>query len=269
MRISWVIVSTFAGLSLTAQQPLSVPKEEALGRHLADELRKQTKPLGSLAAQNYVERLGERITAHAPDIRSALTFSVIADDPCRAVHEPVALPGGYCFVPAALFLAAQDEAEFTGMLAHAIGHIALPHGFRPAAQGPIVNYSSIPLIFMGGLSSCSESQAMPVAFAAATRNAELEADSWAAQTLARAGVDPNALVRYLGRVQAKPASPGTSLLPSADQRIAALLPVLTKLPVSGSAPAHTPEFAAVQQEVRGLAEVQRRHTPPSLVRKPR
>jgi predicted Zn-dependent protease len=35
-------------------------------------------------------------------------------------HEPAALAGGYVFVLSGLFLAAQDEAEFAGMLAHAM-----------------------------------------------------------------------------------------------------------------------------------------------------
>jgi predicted Zn-dependent protease len=78
------------------------------------------------------------------------------------IHEPATLPGGYVFVPAGLFLAAQDEAEFAGMLAHAMGHIALRHGTRQATRGVLIKQRSIPLIFMGGWTTlCSSGLSIP------------------------------------------------------------------------------------------------------------
>jgi hypothetical protein len=53
------------------------------------------------------------------------------------------------FVPARGFVAAEDEAEFACMPAHAIGYVALRHGTRSATRAQIVNMAGIPLIFMG------------------------------------------------------------------------------------------------------------------------
>ena len=51
------------------------------------------------------------------------TFAVIAEDRGGYTHEPLAYPGGRIFVPAPLILAAGDEAEFAGMLAHAMANL--------------------------------------------------------------------------------------------------------------------------------------------------
>ena len=88
-----------------------------------------------------------------------------------------ALLGGYVFVPAALFLAARDEAEFAALLAHAMAHIA-------ARQGNVqpTGLASVPLIFgFGG--SCTEGGALPVGFTATRRGFELQADALSLQTM--------------------------------------------------------------------------------------
>jgi len=60
-----------------------------------------------------------------------------------------ALPGGYMFVNSGLVLKADNEAELAGVMAHEIAHVAARHGTREATRGAIVNYATIPLIFMG------------------------------------------------------------------------------------------------------------------------
>jgi predicted Zn-dependent protease len=158
-------------------------------------------------------------------------------------------------VPAALFVTAQDEAEFAGMLAHAMEHIAQRHGTRQATRGQIANPACIPLIFMGGR-SCGDSEALllPKAFLATQRSNELEADALAVQTMAHAGFDPMALARYIERVQLQPTTATrqtASALPDREQRLASMRSAIEKLPfASYAAPAQ--EFAAVQQEVRRL-----------------
>jgi predicted Zn-dependent protease len=132
-----------AGLSLAAHGPdapanginsYSLEKEAALGRQLASEVERQTTAIHNSTIDDYLKRLGERIAAQMPDAKFPFTSKVITDDPCRRVHEPVALPGGHLFVPSALFVAADDEAEFAGMLAHSMEHIAARHGCEPSLR---------------------------------------------------------------------------------------------------------------------------------------
>src|SRR5262249_7330236 len=154
------------------------------------------------------------------------TFSMVGEDPCPTVHEPVALPGGYVFVPAALFLAAQDEAEFAGMLAHTMEHVAERHGTRQATRGQLINYASVPLVFMGSSTGCASDVAVPLGYLNFQRDFERQADFLALRAMARAGFDPNALVRYIERVQPSPStivSTALSPLPARDQRIAIIM----------------------------------------------
>jgi len=255
-----------ACLSLTAQVPRpengghsSLEKEAALGKQLAAEIRRRTTAIDNPVVQKYLDQLGRKLGSQMPNKRFPFTFSVVAEDLCRSAHEPAALPGGYVFVPSALFLAAQDEAEFAGMLAHAMEHTTP----RPAASGPIVNGASIPLIFFGQWSGgCSGRETTPQAFARAQRNAELDADSLAVGAMARAGFDPQALVRYIERVPAASSD--------RDGRVAALLSAIEKLPLAGHSAAPSDEFTAAQQEMRRIVQPPvRSEARPSLVREKR
>ena len=197
MRVSHAAVLILAGAALAARagngdNAYSFEKETALGQKLAADLREHTTPINIPAVQDYLDRLGQRLAAQVPGAKSAFTFSAIADDPCPASHEPAALPGGYVFVPAALFLAARDEAEFAGMLAHAMEHVAQRHLTREASRSQFAGYASIPAIFAARV-GCAGVQAVPLAVRAWRQGHELEADALALETMAYSGFDPAAL----------------------------------------------------------------------------
>ena len=277
MRGCHAAILMLVSLPLTAQEPLGPPrncvnvnsheKEAALGKQLATELRRRTVPIDSTTVQKYVDNLGRKIAAYIPDAVSPFTFSVTAGDPCGAVHEPAALPGGYVFVPAGLFVAAQDEDEFAGMLAHAMVRVSNPYR---TWQANGTTCGPIPLIFMSGW-GCSEAQATPAAFLASQRNAESEADVLAVRTMARAGFDPNALVRYIERSQVREGPQSArkySPMPDHDKRVAGMLAAIEKLPKVDSAGTPSPEFATAREEARRLlARPARSAAPPSLMRR--
>ena len=86
----------------------SLEKEMALGKQLAQEVQRQAKVVEDPLIAEYINRIGQNLVRNS-DARVPFTFQVIEGDSPNAF----ALPGGYVFVPAALFIAAQDEAEFT------------------------------------------------------------------------------------------------------------------------------------------------------------
>ena len=191
-------------LPLLAQQSANlynVEKERALGRSLASEVRQQSRPFDNPAVDAYVKRIGGELVAHLPENPLTYTFEVISTDEAT---EPIPLPGGYVFIPARFLLAAQDEAEFAGMLAHSIGHIALRHGTRPATRGEVMNVAHIPLVFAGGWMGGGHADSrrpligVPIGFLEFQRTRELEADAFGLELAARAGYDPAALRRYIG-----------------------------------------------------------------------
>jgi len=263
-----------AGVSATA--PSEREKEAELGKQLAEEFRRHTTKIDNPVVQTFLDRLGQRLAAQMPEARFPFTFSTVADDPCSITHEPSTLPGGYVFVPSSLFLAAENEGEFAAMLAHAMEHIVRRHGMREFAQGTVApdsrllntNSSSMPIVFMGGFRGIC-SGAVPLAFRSSQRSNELKADSLAIQTLAHAGFDPGALVRYIERVQLPSAKmDGYAVLPPRDQRAAAILAAIGQLGPVVHAAGSPDDFAGVQHEVRVLSESPvRREEPPSLKRK--
>jgi predicted Zn-dependent protease len=121
--------------------------------------------------------------------------------------------------------------------------------------------SSIPLIFIGSWSgACSDARAIPRALVASERSAEWEAGVLAVETMARAGFDPQALVRYVRRVQYAPSV--------RDERVPSLTAAIENLPAANCAAAPSDDFATARQEVRRLVEQPvRPEAAPSLVRK--
>ena len=49
-----------------------------------------------------------------------------------------------------LILAADEEAELAGVMAHEIAHVAACHAARENTRGNLMQMASIPLIFVGG-----------------------------------------------------------------------------------------------------------------------
>ncbi len=275
MILDSIAILVLAGLPSFAQSPAtvgtgvdsySIEKEAALGKQMAADFRQHTTGIASRTVQDYVDNLGQRLASQIPTSPFRFTFSIIAGDPCPVVHEPYVLPGGYVFVPAALFLAAQDEAEFAGMLAQAMARAVERHGARLTTRGEPNRSASIPLVFGPG---CASQVAVPAGFLKVQQSSERQADLIAVQTMAHAGFDPNALARYTERVQPRASVTGSvfSPLPPRDERIASMLSAIAKLPPTNYANPSTGEFEGARDEVRHLPP-SNRSTPPSLRRKP-
>ena len=209
----------------------SIEKEVALGRQLAAEFQRNARQLVSPAAQAYIQELGRRVAAESA---FTYTFLLFADDP-TALHEPAAFPGGFVFVPASLILAAHDEDELAGMVAHAIAHIEARHGTKQASRAEIARFT-IPMIYMGGRAGSAiehgNRMAIPMNMLALSRSYDLEADSLAVGMMSAAGYDPAAFVRYLEREQPSDDATGTkwSALPGRAERLRAVRTAVESIP---------------------------------------
>jgi predicted Zn-dependent protease len=249
----------------------SIEKEIALGRQLADEVGRDRKALESPTVQAYVNDLGQRLAAQIGGPAFTYTFTVIADS--SPYSEAVSLPGGFVFVPSSLILAAKDEDELAGILAHSIAHIASRDGTRQATKAELVNIASQPLIYMGGWTGYGMRQGnelgVPLSMLQMERRFELDADRLAAAKMAEAGYDPAALARYLDREQAaydaQVRNPQFARVPPRAERVEAIRAVIGGLPMQ-SYPSH-PGFEKVQEEVRRLAaSAEPAKKPPTLGR---
>lgn len=248
-------------LPLLAQQAVNVyslEKERALGRQLAVEVLRQSKPLDDAGVDAYVKRVGGRLVAYLPETSGVYSFAVILTE----ATEPIPFPGGEILIPANFFLAAEDEGEFAGMLAHAIGHVALRHGTRSASRGQVGNMASIPLVFIGGwMGSHSDSRSatlsIPIGFMRFQRTYELEADTFAVELMARADYRPGGYRNYIARVQV--ADSGVSPLPPRETRLANL----DKLagPALVAPASSSEEFLRSQEVVREVLQQPKRRVP--------
>jgi predicted Zn-dependent protease len=181
---------TFSLLALAqqgGQYPHSAAEEQALGAAVAKQIRERTEPLENPSLQRHISDLGASLR-NEPSQR--LTFEIIKDPWGGATHEPVAIPGGYIFVPEALLQATHSEAELAGMLAHAISHLN-------QRQKIVAPDARIPMIYFGAWNAAN---ILPKALRQELRSDELSADNAAVRILHAAGYDPAALWNYLARI---------------------------------------------------------------------
>src|SRR5437867_3810357 len=202
----------------------SIEKEIALGKQLAQEVERQAKIIDDPVIAEYVNRVGQNLVRNS-DAKVPFTIKVLDSEEVNAF----ALPGGFFFVNSGLILKADNESELAGVMAHEIAHVAARHGTRQATRGTIINYASIPLIFMGGWTGYAIRQgaglAIPLGFLTFSRGFESEADYLGLQYLYKAGYDPTAFVDFFEKIQSKEKKkPGTmarvfSSHPMTDDRI--------------------------------------------------
>ena len=132
--------------ALLAQGPnsrLTLEREVALGKFMAQQFRESKGTVDLPEAQAYLERLVSELAAAQPGDGPCCTVSLYAR--AEAPVKPVAYPGGYLFVPAKLFFTSPDESAFVHALAHAVAH-ARQRDWMASEAG---NHASIPLTFIG------------------------------------------------------------------------------------------------------------------------
>src|SRR5262245_55992221 len=232
----------------------SLEREVAIGRQLAAEVDRTSKIINDPLVTEYVNRIAQNLVLHS-DSKVPFTIKVIDSE----VVNAFALPGGFLYVNRGLLEAAENEAEVAGVVAHEIAHVAARHGVEQASKGELINYLSIPLIFMGGIGGYAIRQglglAVPLTFLKFSRGAEKEADRLGAQYMWASGYDPNALVTFFEKLQAKDKKkPGTlsklfSTHPMTGDRITEVRELISQFPDRGEYQISTSEFSLVKTRI--------------------
>jgi len=171
----------------------SKEKEIQLGRQLALEVEQQAKLVDDEMITEYVNRVGQNIVLHS-DAKVPFTIKVIDTDEVNAF----ALPGGFFFVNKGLILAADNESELAGVMAHEIAHVAARHAMENQGKAQAMNYGILAgIIFGGGIISTVLQNGGGILGALGmlkfSRGAEEEADRLGVQYLYASGYDPTGM----------------------------------------------------------------------------
>jgi predicted Zn-dependent protease len=236
----------------------SLEKEIRMGKEFAQQIESSVKLVQDPVVNEYVNRIGQNLVRNS-DARVPFTIKVVDSDELNAF----ALPGGFFYVNSGLILAADDEAELAGVMAHEIAHVAARHATRQMTRGQLANLATIPLIFVGGgIGYAIRSAAgfgLPLTFLTFSRGFEEEADYLGLQYLYKTGYDPQAFISFFEKVQAKEKKkPGTlakafSTHPQTPDRIEKSQSEIAKiLPARDQYVVNTSEFDQVKARLAAL-----------------
>ena len=187
----------------------TLDKQIALGKQVSMQVETQSKVINDPVISEYINRLGQNIV-RSSDSKVPFTIKVIDSDDINAF----ALPGGFFYVNSGLILAADEEAELAGVMAHEIGHVAACHAARENTRANLAQIATIPLVIIGGPIGYAAYEgaglAVPLTFLKFSRNFEAQADYLGVQYMYKAGYDPAAFVAFFEKIQAQEKKkPGT------------------------------------------------------------
>jgi beta-barrel assembly-enhancing protease len=236
----------------------SIEGEIRMGKQYAQMVESSSKIITDPVISEYVNRVGQNLVRNS-DAQVPFTIKVIDADEVNAF----ALPGGFFYVNTGLILAADEEAELAGVMAHEIAHVAARHGTRGMTRANWANIGTIPLIFVGGgIGYAVRSAAglgLPMSFLMFQRGFEAEADYLGLQYMYKTGYDPQAFISFFEKVQAQEKKkPGTlakafSTHPQTPDRITKSQEEISKiLPAKQEYLVTTSEFDEVKARLAAL-----------------
>ncbi len=237
----------------------STEKEVRLGRELAAEVDRQAKFIDDPVITEYVNRVGQNVVIHS-DAKVPFTIKVIDSDEVNAF----ALPGGFFYVNKGLVLAADNEAELAGVMAHEIAHVAARHALENQKKAELTQYAILipAIVFGGGLGQLiyqGGGFGALLGFMKFSRGAEEEADKLGVQYMYAAGYDPTAMATMFEKLEAKnKKKPGFisklfATHPAPPERRAASLALAARFPEREEYVISSSEFQRVKARLMRLS----------------
>jgi beta-barrel assembly-enhancing protease len=204
--ITWLALAAMVMLPLSASAQTKIsyhgnkfkPEDDVrLGRQAAQEAERQMPILRDREATDYLSTVGQRLVAAIPPEFQHPEFNYYFKIVNVSDINAFALPGGPMYVNRGTILAAHNEGELAGVMAHELSHVALRHGTAQATKAQ--KYSVLAgvlgvggAIVGGPLGAAAQvgAQGVGVYFLKFSREYETEADVLGAQIMARAGYNP-------------------------------------------------------------------------------
>lgn len=185
-----------------ANATLTLDEEYQIGLMIVRGLRDQGLVVEDPEISDWIQNLGARIAAQAPDGGHRFRFFVVRD----AAINAFALPGGFIGINQGLIIATANESQLASVLAHEVAHVTQRHiarSIRAQGRQSLASAAAIlAAILIGAATGSGDAVQAGIAIAQGTaaqqqinftRANEYEADRVGIGFLAAAGFDPRGM----------------------------------------------------------------------------
>ncbi len=185
---------------------VSKQQQEQIGRRAMGEVYRQMPVLPDSSPETqYVRQLGQKLVAVIPQQYSwPYEFHVI---PQKSINA-FALPGGPIFVNLGTIIAADNEAELAGVLAHEMSHVYMQHSIKQMKKtqmtrgiagvlGAVLGSMGGPVGALGQLGAGVAGGVLTMKY---SRADEAQADAVGAIIMYKAGYDPRYMAKFFQKL---------------------------------------------------------------------
>lgn len=189
---------------------MSHAEEKKIGRVILAQLRSSLVQVEDIELQSYLQSLSQKLLAQIGTQGLNFHFLIAKDDTINAF----ATPGGVIVINSGMILFADHEDELAGVIAHELAHVSHRHiarlydlseqtqwvGALQLIAGLIAGTYNPEFVQLGVVSAVSSVVERQLFY---SRAFEREADYSGMHLLSQAGYDPDGMVRFFAKLQAR------------------------------------------------------------------
>lgn len=216
---------------------------------------------GNARVSTYIDSLGQKIAATQKDWTSSslkFTFNLVKND---TMINAFAVPGGHVYLYTGLLLAAENESQVAGVIAHEIAHITKHHSANILIKQNMVGLIN-DVIFGDDASSIKAVSELlgGLVFLRFSRDNEYEADSCAVAYTKAAGMNPKGMSQFLGILKKtygenstrilEPVETALSTHPKVSQRISEVDGIIVRSGADTTVSVRSTEYAGIKALIK-------------------
>lgn len=195
----------------SSHQGFSLKRQKKLGHEAYQQLKRYGYILNDQESTAYIQALGRKIAAAAPDWHpDDFTFFIVNSPSVNAF----AMPGGYIGINAGLIALADTEEELAGVMAHEVAHVTQQHIARLVETTKPMQIATAAAILAALVLGAHDPEVAQIVLASAsavqyeqqvkfTRIHEHEADRVAVSLLENANISPIGLPTFFEKMRRK------------------------------------------------------------------
>jgi predicted Zn-dependent protease len=237
---------------------VSLEREIEIGSQVAAQFEQTARLVEDPMIAEFVDKVGQNLVKHS-DAKVPFHIKVVDTDEVNAF----AFPGGFFYINKGLILAADNESELAGVMAHEISHITARHATERLSKAQILQFAAIPALFIGGYWAQMGIQnalglGLNLELMGITRESEKEADQLGIQYQWNSGYDPGAFISFFEKLQKQEKSKPGRLAgwfrthPATEDRIALCIDEQRYLPEKDNYIVDSSEFQRVKARLLAI-----------------